>query len=115
MNWIPARLSVPIIAAVAAVLPGGSLRKAISIGWSQHGVLPSPNSGWSEAAAAGALRRRLVGPIWSGGRQVTDVWLGDPGDPPLETARDYARGSLLVALSGVVAAVLAAGAIVIRA
>jgi len=39
------------------------------------------------------------------------VWLGEPGDPPLETASDYTRASLIVALSGVVAATLAAGAI----
>ena len=113
MNWIPARLSLAVIAAVAAVLPGGSAWKAVSIGWSQHARVPGPNSGWSEAATAGALRRRLVGPIWNGGRQVTDVWLGDPDDPPLESARDYSRGSLLVALAGVAAAILAAGAIVL--
>jgi len=114
MNWVPARLTWLLIAMVASVLPGGSVRKAVRIGWSQHRLLPSPNSGWSEAAAAGALRRRLVGPIWSGGRLVTEAWLGDPQDPPLETASDYTRASLIVALSGVVAALLAAGAIAAR-
>jgi adenosylcobinamide-phosphate synthase len=113
MNWIPARVTWLIIATVASALPGGSGGKAIRVGWSQHALLPSPNSGWSEAAAAGALRRRLIGPVWSGGRLITDAWLGDATDPPLETGSDYARARLLVALSGMVAAALAATTILI--
>jgi adenosylcobinamide-phosphate synthase len=113
MNWIPARMTWLIVAMVAALLPGGSPRQAIRIGWLQHGLLPSPNSGWSEAAAAGALRRRLIGPIWNSGRLVTDAWLGNPDDPPLATARDYTRASVLVALSGIAAAAIAAVAIVL--
>ena len=31
-----------------------------------------------ERIAAGALRRRLVGPIWLRGALVTDVWIGVP-------------------------------------
>ena len=50
-------------------------------------LLLGPNSGWSEAAAAGALQRRIVGPIWLNGVQVTDLWIGDPSDPPLATPR----------------------------
>jgi adenosylcobinamide-phosphate synthase len=111
MNWVPARMTWLIIAGVAAAVPGGSAREAIRVGWSQHAVLPGPNSGWSEAAAAGALRRRLVGPVWSRGRLVTDVWLGTPDDPPLQSAHDYRRASALVAVSGILATAIAAAVI----
>jgi adenosylcobinamide-phosphate synthase len=93
---------------VAAAIPGCSARKALRVGFSDHALLPSPNSGWSEAAAAGALQRRLIGPIWSQGRLVTDLWIGAITDPPLSTARDYDVAARLVAASGVVAALLAA-------
>jgi adenosylcobinamide-phosphate synthase len=109
MNYLPARVTWLLIAGAAAVLPGCSARKAWTIGLSDHGVLPSPNSGWSEAAAAGALQCRLIGPIWNRGRLVTDVWIGAPADPPLSTARDYERAARLVAACGLLAAVLAGG------
>ena len=93
MNFVPARLTFCLVAATAAVMPGYSARKAMRVGWSQHAILPGPNAGWSEAAFAGALQRKLVGPIWMHGQAVTDLWLGDPADPPLETDRDYRRAS----------------------
>jgi adenosylcobinamide-phosphate synthase len=107
MNFVPARLTWLLVAAVAAALPGYSSKKALRIGVRQHSVLPGPNAGWSEAAVAGAIERRLVGPIWLNGTLVTSTWLGDPQDPPLETARDYDRASLLVTASGIGAAVMA--------
>jgi adenosylcobinamide-phosphate synthase len=88
MNFVPARLTWLWIAAMAAVLPGCSGLKALRIGLAQHALLPGPNSGWSEAAAAGALTRRLVGPIRLDGRIVTETWIGDPLDPPLASAAD---------------------------
>jgi cobalamin biosynthesis protein CobD/CbiB len=39
-------------------------------------MLPSPNSGWSETAAAGALNLTLVGPIWKDDIKVVDQWVG---------------------------------------
>jgi adenosylcobinamide-phosphate synthase len=113
MNFVPARLTFCLVAATAAVLPGYSGMKAIRVGWSQHGLLPGPNAGWSEAATAGALQRKLVGPIRVHGQAVTDVWLGDPADPPLETDRDYRRASAFVTVSGVLAALLAWAACVV--
>jgi adenosylcobinamide-phosphate synthase len=107
MNFVPARLSYGLLTATAAVLPGYSGRKAMRVGWSQHAILPGPNSGWSEATTAGAVQRKLVGPIWIHGQPVTDVWLGDPADPPLETAGDYRRASAFVAVVGLMAALLA--------
>ena len=107
MNFLPARLTFCLLAATAAVMPGYSGTKAIRVGWSQHAILPGPNAGWSEATTAGAVQRKLVGPIWIHGRAVTDVWLGDPADPPLETTRDYGRASVFVTVGGVLAALVA--------
>jgi adenosylcobinamide-phosphate synthase len=81
LNWLPARLSPLVIALAACVLrvartpmhPYAALRAA----WRWHAVLPSPNSGWAEAAYAGALRARLLGPIFKGGTVVNDLWMGD--------------------------------------
>ena len=86
------------------MLPAYSGAKAWRVGLRQHAVLLGPNSGWSEAATAGALERRIVGPIWLEGVQVTDLWIGDAADPPLATAGDMTRAMALVALSGLVVA-----------
>ncbi len=96
MNFIPARLSWLLISFVAFYLPGGAIRKGIKIGWRQHSLVPGPNAGWSEATAAGALQLRLVGPIWRAGKLVTEVWLGDPSDPPAGSSDDVRRAALLI-------------------
>ena len=101
MNYVPARLTWLVISVLAALLPAYSGRKAWRVGLQQHGLLLGPNSGWSEAAVAGALERRIVGPIWLKGVQVTDLWIGDPSDPPLETAADVRRAIALTVASGV--------------
>ena len=106
MNYLPARITWLVIAAIAAVLPAFSGRKAWRVGLEQHGLLLGPNSGWSEAATAGALGRKIVGPIWFKGVLVTDLWIGDVSDPPLESAADVTRAATLAALSGVLVAVV---------
>ena len=113
MNYLPARLTWLLIAAVALVVPGCSAAAAFAVGLRQHAVLPGPNSGWSEAAAAGALRRRLVGPIWLRGRLVTEIWIGRAGDPPAATRDDTIRALVLVGTTGVFAAAFAAGLLVV--
>jgi adenosylcobinamide-phosphate synthase len=87
MNYVPARITWLLIALTAATIHGFSMLKALRIGWTQHAILPGPNSGWSEAATAGALQRRIVGPIWLNGEMKTDVWIGDPADPPVVSWR----------------------------
>jgi len=113
MNFVPARLSWLVISAVAAVLPGFSGRKAWTVGLQQHGILLGPNSGWSEAATAGALERRIVGPIWLNGALVTEAWIGDAADPELGTAEDVRRAILLSVVAGL--AVVVGGMFVILA
>jgi adenosylcobinamide-phosphate synthase len=107
MNYLPARLAWILIAGVAALLPGCSGRKAWMVGLRQHAILLGPNSGWSEAATAGALQRRLVGPIWLRGALVTDVWIGAESDPPLATAADVGRAVILVVAVGLSCVALA--------
>jgi len=103
MNYLPARITWLILAIVAAVMPSCSGRKAWVIGWQQHSILLGPNSGWSEAATAGAIQRRIVGPIWLKGVMVTDLWIGDPADPVLSTGDDVARAMALTVAAGMVA------------
>ncbi len=113
MNFVPARITWLLIAAVAVVVPRASSRKALVVGLQQHAVLPGPNSGWSEAATAGGIQRRLVGPIWIEQRLVTDTWIGDASDPPAGSHDDVITALTLVVITGVAAAVLAAGALIV--
>ena len=107
MNYVPARLTWLLIVVVALVLPGFSARKAWRVGLEQHRVLLGPNSGWSEAATAGAIQRRIVGPIWLGGHLVTDLWVGDAADPPVSTGADVLRAISLAAAAGLATVALA--------
>ena len=109
MNWIPARITWLLLGTVAWLLPGYSARKCLVVGWRQHAIVPGPNSGWSEAATAGALERCLIGPIWAGGRLVTDTWLGDTNDPPAGAQRDFHRAAVLVTATGILAVAIAIG------
>jgi len=111
MNWIPARLTWLLLSGLAALLRGYSGSKALRIGWQQHAIVPGPNSGWSEATMAGAIERKLIGPIWSEGRLVTEVWLGSTSDPPAGGGSDLRKAAVLVAVSGLFAASLAVAAI----
>lgn len=111
MNFVPARLTWLLVAIAAAAVPGCSGRKALRIGWQQHALLPGPNAGWSEAAVAGAIQGRLVGPIWMNGCQVTDRWLGDPADAPVETSRDFLRAVAVVIVAGILGSAVAIAAV----
>ena len=104
MNLLPARLTWLFIACAAALTPGGSSLRALGVGWRQHAIVPGPNAGWSEAALAGAMQRRLAGPIWLDGQQVTDLWIGDPSAPAAATSADcrLARHTVLVTAAIVV-------------
>lgn len=103
MNYVPARITWLLVAVCGALLPGCSARKALIVGWRQHAVLLGPNSGWSEAATAGGIQRRIVGPMWLKGQLVTEAWIGEANDPPAESRADLIRGMLLVSATGLVA------------
>jgi adenosylcobinamide-phosphate synthase len=80
LNYLPARLTLPITVAAAALLglrPRESWRVALRDG-RKH---TSPNSGWSEAATAGALGIRVGGPVYRQGVLTDMPYFGDEGDP----------------------------------
>jgi adenosylcobinamide-phosphate synthase len=108
MNYPTARATWMLIAVIAAVLPSCSGLKAWRIGLRQHAILLGPNSGWSEAATAGGIQRRLVGPIWMKGQLVTDLWIGDPKDLPAQSRADVTRSLWLVTTTGLAATMIAA-------
>lgn len=107
MNWLPARITWLLISLVAIFMPKCSSAKALRIGWQQHALIPGPNAGWSEAATAGAIQRRLIGPIWRDGILVTELWLGDPRNVPACEKTDVMRALMLVTITGLVSAVIA--------
>ncbi|MBT8420657.1 MAG: adenosylcobinamide-phosphate synthase CbiB [Gammaproteobacteria bacterium] len=102
IHWLPARLSVPLIALAAALLrlhPRQAWRAALTY----HAMLPSPNSGWSEAACAGALRIRLLGCIRYGGRLMNEAFMGDADWPCDLTGDDLDRALRLITICCVLA------------
>ncbi len=107
MNWLPARITWLLIGVVAIFIPKCSAAKALRIGWQQHGLLPGPNPGWSEAATAGAIQRKLIGPIWRDGNLVTELWLGDMGDVPGSNRLDLISALTLITVAGLFAALIA--------
>lgn len=84
-NWLPARLTVPLVALAAAML-NGRWRPALALAWRDGRKHTSPNAGLSEAAFAGALALRLGGPNRYHGTLVAKPWIGEefmsaqPGD-----------------------------------
>jgi adenosylcobinamide-phosphate synthase len=100
-NWIPARLTALLIA-----LCGLRLRESLRIAWRDARFQPSPNSGWPEAAMAGAVGIRLGGVAYYQGRKSEKAFLGDLIEPlsPATYRRTrvvfYAVAGLAVALAG---------------
>jgi adenosylcobinamide-phosphate synthase len=112
MNWLPARLTWLLITCVSLPVSGCSAKKALQVGWRQHALVPGPNSGWSEAAIAGAIQRRLAGPIWKNQLLVNEVWLGDRSDAPAATSSDMRRASALVIAAALAAAATAMASLI---
>jgi adenosylcobinamide-phosphate synthase len=79
-NFIPARLSVPVISLAAQIIDGKGLR-TFQTALSEGANHTSPNAGYSEAAFAGALGVRLGGPSYYQGRLVSKPFLGIPFNP----------------------------------
>lgn len=74
-NYIPARLSVPVIA-VAVFLGKGNWKQTLEVGKREGQNHASPNAGYPEAAFAGALEVRLGGPNIYGGSLVDKPYIG---------------------------------------
>jgi adenosylcobinamide-phosphate synthase len=76
-NFVPARISAVLLSLAAWCLPGASGRNAFRISLRDGRKHASPNSGYPEAAAAGALGLRLGGPAAYGGLVLDKPSIGD--------------------------------------
>jgi adenosylcobinamide-phosphate synthase len=76
MNWPAARLAALWIALGALFVKGASPWQALVITLRDARKHDSPNAGWTEAAMAGALGVRLMGPRTYGGELVHGEWMG---------------------------------------
>jgi len=77
LNWPAARLSALWLALGAVFVPGASARRALTVAWRDARKHDSPNAGWPEAAMAGALGVRLMGPRSYDGEMVRGEWIGE--------------------------------------
>ncbi|MGX1099001.1 adenosylcobinamide-phosphate synthase CbiB [Amorphus sp. MBR-141] len=103
VNLVPARLS-GVLFALAAPVVGGRIGTAFAVMRRDAGLHRSPNAGWPEAAAAGALGIALAGPRVYASGPVDDPFLNPEGrrDPG---AHDVARAlRLFVAKCALLAA-----------
>jgi adenosylcobinamide-phosphate synthase len=106
-NFIPARLSVPVIAAAAVFVPRASSAAALRTGLLEGRRHKSPNAGYPEAAFAGALGVRLGGPGVYHGRPVDKPYIGAGYDDPAPFAiLEACRLLQIAALCGLLAAMI---------
>ncbi|MDI3508242.1 MAG: adenosylcobinamide-phosphate synthase [Clostridiales bacterium] len=106
-NFLPARITGLLIA-LAAVVCRGSSKRALMTMLREGSHHESPNSGYPEAAMAGALGITLGGPSTYGGKLVDKPVLGQalrPIEPShiLEAVRIMKIASLLALIIGVLA------------
>lgn len=104
-NWIPARISGWLIVG-ASTLTRGNWRAAIRIMKRDASKMQSPNAGYPEAAAAGALGVQLGGTNYYFGQPVSKPLLGDPVER--FTVATYGRMIRLMYVTSFLALVLAA-------
>lgn len=106
-NFIPARLSVFVIAMAAICLPGMSGAGALRVGMSQGRHHKSPNAGFPEAAFAGALKIRLGGPGIYHGRQVDKPFIGSGfNEPDMSAVHQACRLMQVSSMAGLLVAAL---------
>ncbi len=100
LNYIPARLTGFLICVCAPVF-GLSGKGAFRVMRRDHKKHPSPNSAWSEAAAAGALGIQLGGGAYYGGVFMEKESLGDalrePERGDIKRARKLMWGAYMLA------------------
>ena len=74
-NYIPARLSVPIISLASQILAGQG-KRTFKTAVTEGAHHSSPNAGFAEAAFAGTLAVRLNGPNYYHGKLVEKPYIG---------------------------------------
>ena len=80
LNYVPARITWLLMSLTSFVLPTYSGKKSFTNGLLQHSLIPGPNAGWSECAAAGSLQIKIAGPIYKAGVLVNEKWIGFEND-----------------------------------
>ncbi len=102
-NYIPARLSIAMIATAAAMLSLSLGRQAFFTAFTQGRNHNSPNAGFPEAAFAGALGVRFGGPNIYHGKLVDKPYIGgnfnDPKPAHIEKACELMMLSALVSVT----------------
>ena len=102
-NWFPARLSLPIMA-ISACLCGLNGKNSMTMGMRDGTKHPSPNSGFPEAAVAGALGIRLGGTSFYSGKINVKPFIGD-NSRQLELS-DITQSHKIMFLSSLLALIL---------
>jgi adenosylcobinamide-phosphate synthase len=86
-NWLPARLSALLFVLGAWAADGRSAaRNAMACAWRDAGLHRSPNSGWPEAAMAGAGDFALGGPRFYANEIVQQAYINGSGRLALGSA-----------------------------
>jgi adenosylcobinamide-phosphate synthase len=106
LNFVPSRLSAVLVWA-AAGLPGFRFRRSIVVTLRDAHLQPSPNSGYPEAAVAGALGVQFGGANFYGGVPSRKQFLGS-ADRPL-TPAFYPRVRVLLYVPTIAAAAVVCG------
>ncbi len=112
-NYIPARLTAPLM--MLAALPLGGALSSFQTCRRDGRLHASPNAGLAEAAMAGALGIQLGGPVSRGGRVEEMPLLGAPAPQP--EARHIRLACVVMLTTGLLAGVvlIAARFAVVRA
>jgi adenosylcobinamide-phosphate synthase len=104
LNFLPARISGPLLIAAAALL-GFDARNAARVYRRDRRKHASPNSAHGEAACAGALGLALAGDAFYGGKLESKPVIGD-GNRPIES-EDIRRAVALMYVSALLFAPVA--------
>ena len=93
--WLPARLTFPLTV-LAASITGMHPAGAWKLGLRDCRLHVSPNAGFAEAAAAGALGVQLGGPLWRNGQVLELPHMGEPIEA---LNRRHIRGAITLMLA----------------
>lgn len=112
-NFIPARLSMFVISAAAAILSPKKGIRAWNTARAEGRKHKSPNAGFPEASFAGALGMRMGGPNVYHGQLVEKPYIGgrfpDPTVDKIDMACDLMQMSALLGVAGALGILLAIG------
>ncbi len=78
VNWLPARLTALSMWLAAFFIKRSKRKNGWKVTWRDARKHPSPNSGWSEAMAAGLIGIQLGGINYYNGRKSVRAAMGDP-------------------------------------